>query len=286
MRIVTADERMAAPRSIKGVIFGPHGIGKTSLLWTLDPEKTLFINLEAGELAVRTWPGCMISVESWRQAVDLACLASGPDMSLVPDMNGQWPDYSKPHYEYLCEKYPDIVEQLAKFDTHFWDSISVASRLAWKWAVGQPGSFSEKTGKPDTRGTYRIIGQDIVSWLTRIQHTKDKNIWVVGGLDEVKDEFNRPYWSPQIEGSKAGRELLGIFDEVISMVNLQNDSGQLYRAFVCHQVNQWKFPAKDRSGRLDLIEKPHLKELMDKIAGPAKASYKNFDYQILEGEPQ
>jgi len=30
--IISADQRLAAPRSIKGCIFGKSGIGKTSLL--------------------------------------------------------------------------------------------------------------------------------------------------------------------------------------------------------------------------------------------------------------
>ncbi|MFP5213958.1 MAG: ATP-binding protein [Acidobacteriota bacterium] len=285
-RIITADERMSAPRSIKGVIFGPHKIGKTSLLWTLDPKTTLFLNLEAGELAIQGWSGDTIEISSWKEARNLACLASGPDLSLEPDAQGNWPVYSKPHYDAMVQQYPGLVEQLAMYETHFWDSISVASRMAWKWAIGQPGSFSEKTGKQDTRGTYRIIGQEIVSWLTRIQHTKGKSIWVVGGLDEIKDEFNRPYWSPQIEGSKAGRELLGIFDQVVSMVNLPSEEGQPYRAFVCHQTNPWGFPAGDRSGRLDLVEKPHLGELMDKISGPVRPASERLTYQmpINEGE--
>lgn len=33
---------------IKDAIFGPAKIGKTSLLWTLPPESTLFVDLEAG----------------------------------------------------------------------------------------------------------------------------------------------------------------------------------------------------------------------------------------------
>jgi len=50
--ITTADQRLAEPRGIKGCIFGKSGIGKTSLLWTLDPARTLFIDLEAGDLAI------------------------------------------------------------------------------------------------------------------------------------------------------------------------------------------------------------------------------------------
>lgn len=284
-RIITADERLAQPQRVKGVIFGPHGVGKTSLLWTMNPKNTLFLNLEAGEKAVQDWPGDSIEIKSWRQAVDLACLAGGPDESLIQHMDGTWPEYSQPHYDYLVKSNPGLVDILNKYEVHFWDSISVASRLAWKWALGQSGSYSEKTGKQDTRGTYRIIGQDIVSWLTRIQHTKSKDIWVVGGLDEVKDDFGRTYWSPQIEGAKAGRELLGIFDQVISMVTMPADDGTMFRAFVCQQQNSWKYPAKDRSGRLDLIEQPHLGKLMEKLNGPLKDAQERYSYQMpTEGE--
>ena len=34
--IITADQRLAEPRGIKGCIFGKSGLGKTSLLWTLE----------------------------------------------------------------------------------------------------------------------------------------------------------------------------------------------------------------------------------------------------------
>jgi len=54
---------------------------------------------------------------------------------------------------------------------------------------------------------------------------------------------------------------------VITLAELKSDDGVPYRAFVCHTLNQWNYPAKDRSGRLDVIEEPHLGRLMDKIAG-------------------
>lgn len=280
LKIISADERMAQQSAVKTLVFGGHGIGKTSLLRTLPPEETLFLNLEAGDLAVQDWPVETIEISSWREAVDLACLASGPDLSLSQDCQGNWPTYSQAHYDFLANANPEIVEKLAGYKNHFWDSISVASRMAWKWALSQPGSFSEKTGRQDTRGTYRIIGQDIVEWLTRIQRTKGTNIWVVGGLDEIKDDFGRTFWAPQIEGAKAGREMLGIFDEVISMVNLKSEDGNQYRTFICTQMNNWNYPAKDRSGRLEMIEKPHLGELIQKLSGPKPNT--QFDYTLKD----
>ena len=72
LQIITADERMRERRGIKGVLTGISGIGKTSQLWTLNPDTTLFINLEAGELAVQGWPGDEIRIRDWRLLSRLA----------------------------------------------------------------------------------------------------------------------------------------------------------------------------------------------------------------------
>jgi len=61
----------------------------------------------------------------------------------------------------------------------------------------------------------------------------------------------------------------GIVDEVITMAEVVNPQGQLVRAFICQTLNNWSFPAKDRSGRLAMVETAHLGALMGKIIGPA-----------------
>ena len=33
-------------------------------------------------------------------------------------------------------------------------------------------------------------------------------------------------------------------------------------------LNPWGYPAKDRSGRLDVVEEPHLGRLISKITAP------------------
>lgn len=55
--IITADQRLAEQRGVKGVLVGKSGIGKTSQLWTLTAIATLFFDLEAGDLAVEGWAG-------------------------------------------------------------------------------------------------------------------------------------------------------------------------------------------------------------------------------------
>jgi hypothetical protein len=77
----------------------------------------------------------------------------------------------------------------------FVDSITVAGRLCLQWCKGQPQAFSEKTGKPDSRGAYGLMGQEMIAWLTHLQHTRGKNVWFVGILDEKLDDFNRRVFS-------------------------------------------------------------------------------------------
>ena len=262
--IISADQRLAEKRGIKGVILGKSGIGKTSLLLTLPTETTLFMDMEAGDLAVEGWRGDTIRPRTWNECRDFAVFIGGPNPSLRNDQA-----FSQAHYQSVCQMFwdPSILD---KYDTLFIDSITVAGRLCFQWCKGQPQAFSEKSGKPDSRGAYGLQGQEMIAWITHLQHTRDKNIWFVGVLDEKTDDFNRTFFAPQIEGAKTGLELPGIVDQVITMTDIKPDEGTPYRAFVCHTLNPWGFPAKDRSGRLDTIESPHLGQLMEKIKKPIK----------------
>ena len=53
------------------------GVGKTSLVRTLDMEKTLFMDLEAGDAAIE---GCKVDVirpRTWQECRDFACFLGG-----------------------------------------------------------------------------------------------------------------------------------------------------------------------------------------------------------------
>lgn len=271
--IISADQRLAEPRGIKGTIFGKSGIGKTSLLWTLDPATTLFIDLEAGDLAIEGWSGDSVRPRTWAECRDFAVFIGGPNPALRDDQV-----YSEAHFAAVCERFGDPAA-LDRYHTVFIDSITVAGRLCFQWCKGQPEAFSEKTGKPDVRGAYGLHGREMIAWLTHLQHTRAKNVWFVGILDEKLDDFNRRIFQPQIDGAKTGLELPGIVDEVLTMAEIKDDAGAPYRAFVCQTINPWNFPAKDRSGRLDLIEEPHLGRLMAKIRGPVKPASERLAYR-------
>ena len=271
--IITADQRMAEPRGIKGVIFGPSGIGKTSLLWTLRNSTTLFFDLEAGDLAIEGLAIDAIRPRTWTECRDFAVFIGGPNPALRDEQA-----YSPAHYAAVCEKFGD-PSVLEKYDTVFIDSITVAGRLCFQWCKGQPEAHSEKTGKPDVRGAYGLHGREMIAWLTHLQHTRGMNVWFVGILDQKLDDFNRKVFSPQIDGSKTGLELPGIVDQVITMTDIAGGDGSPQRGFVCHTLNPWGFPAKDRSGRLAMVEPPHLGKLMDKIRGPLVPEDRPLTYE-------
>ena len=269
LNIQSGADRVARKKAIKGCILGPSGIGKTSQLWTLNPATTLFVDMEAGDLAVAKWQGDRLdvfkeaqrmSLPVWDFSRNLACWLGGPSPLAMDDAQ----PYSAAHYKYVCESFGDPAA-LDKYETIFIDSITVASRSCFAWSKTQPAAFSEKTGKPDTRGAYGLLKQEMVAWLTQLQHV-DKNVWMVGILDKSTDDFNRTIWSPQIEGSGTINALPGIFDQLVSLVEIADTEGGKYRAFVCHTLNQWGYPAKDRSRCLDTLEPPDLGALMAKIA--------------------
>jgi hypothetical protein len=84
MHIISADERLRERRGAKVLIVGPTGVGKTSLLRTLDPSRVLFLDIEAGDLAVLDVPVATIRLDDWPTARDLACRIGGPNKSFRP----------------------------------------------------------------------------------------------------------------------------------------------------------------------------------------------------------
>lgn len=274
-RIISADERLsAAENKTSFAIFGPPGVGKTTLLKSLVPDRTVCLDLEAGMKSVQDWRGASIPVRSFTEFRDLCVLIGGSDPAQHPE---SW--YGERYHAHLQNQHRDsgIEEFLASRSIVFVDSITDLTRQAMAYARQQPEAFSERSGKPDVRGAYGLLGREVIQALKHLQHARDKTVIFVGVLEKVTDEFGTATWQPQMEGTKAGRELPGIVDQVLSMQLFRNEADKGWilddksteRRLVCRSGNPWGLPAKDRSGRLDLTEPPDLGALLAKINAPA-----------------
>jgi hypothetical protein len=271
LRIITADERLsAASNKTSLAIFGPPGIGKTTLLKTLPEDDTVCLDLEAGLKSVQDWKGASIPVRSFADFRDLAVLIGGADPA--QDAASY---YSASHFEHVRGVYRDggIEAFLATKSIVFVDSITDLTRQAMLYAKQQPEAFSERSGKPDVRGAYGLLGREVIQALKHLQHAPGKTVIFVGVLEKVTDEFNTVTWQPQMEGTKAARELPGIVDQVLSMQLFAGNAEGTWvldekaseRRLVCRAGNPYGLPAKDRSGRLDMTEPPDLGRLLAKI---------------------
>jgi len=279
--LVTADQRASSAYDTTSLaIFGPAGVGKTTLASTLPGDRSLVIDLEAGMKPLRHWSGVSLPVRAYTDFRDLAILIGGPD----PSRPASEP-YSAAHHDHIVQTYrnaglDDVLTALAERPVVFVDSITDLTRQAMVWAKQQPEAISTRTGQPDTRGAYGLLGREVITALKHLQHARGRTVIFVGVLEKVTDEYGTVTWQPQTEGSKVMRELPGIVDQVISMHHFRPDpdgTGWILddrapeRRLVCRSGNRYGLPAKDRSGRLDETEAADLGALLARINedGPA-----------------
>jgi len=276
VKIITADERLAARNGPKILVVGLPGVGKTSLLRTLRTEmlaSTLFIDIEAGDIAVSDLPVASVRPRTWSECRDIACVLGGLNPALPATAA-----YSEAHYNEAM-KNPELA-QLGSFSVLFIDSVTAAARLCFTYYEQQPEAFTDR-GRKDLRAVYGLHARSMLGWLNQLQHARERTVVFVAVLERHVDDLNIASWQPQLEGAKTGRELPAIVDEIITMQWVDFGDRKPVRAFVTTNPNPWNYPAKDRSGRLDQIEPPNLGALIEKLAGPGQRK----PFTVVSPEP-
>ena len=209
-------------------------------------------------------------MRTFHDAADVACLVGGIDPAA--DAQGF---FSAAHYQHVVTEYADLASMLETKRYVFVNSITDLTRQAMAWAKTRPEAFSDRTGKPDTRGAYGLLARETVSLLKHLQHAPGRTVIFVGILERVIDDFSRETFQPQMEGGKVARELPGIVDQVMTL-SLFDADGESWRhnpgsggtrRLVCRSGNPWSLPAKDRSGLLGETEPADLMAALNKANG-------------------
>ena len=212
------------------LIIGPTGVGKTTLLRTLDPamlSSTLFVDIEAGDLAVRIFRSIPCGSTTGRRRATWHAGSAVQTPHFPP---------TACYPKRILQVCGGEFEHLDKYSIHLRRQHHRSQRLSFPYAEQQPEAFTPRGAKDTPRDVRasrsRNAARGCISFNT---HAGDRR--VRGILERVVDDFNRRELAPQMEGAKTGRELPGIVDEIITMQWIDFGDGVPVRAFVCTLPN-------------------------------------------------
>ena len=140
-----------------------------------------------------------------------------------------------------------ICRASSAITTIFFDTVTAASRLCFRWASAQPEAFSER-GKPDLRSAYGLHAREMLLALHHLQSARGLNIILIGALETVTDDYGRIEHRLQAEGQRVPREIAGIVDIVVTMNWIDFGDGKPARALRLHVAKSVGLPG-ERSQR-------------------------------------
>lgn len=129
--------------------------------------------------------------------------------------------------------------------------------------MGEVVLAEEKAINKDARAAY---GELITSMTDIIKKFRDLPLNVVMTAKQKRytdQDTNRTHYGPDLPGQNLANGLPYLYDEVFAQRVEKNDDGKIYR--IVQTGPDIQYIAKDRSGKLDLFEKPNLKHIAAKV---------------------
>ena len=253
--------------------WGISGIGKTTLLWTLPSGETLFLDLEAGDLAVEGWPGDTIRPRTWQECRDFAVFIGGANPALRDDQ-----PYSQAHYRRRLRalrrssRARPLRDDLRRLDHRCRTPVLPVVQGAAR------GDLRENRQAGHQRHLRTARPRDDRLADPAAAHAEQERLVRRDPRREV-----RRLQPPLLRAADRRRQ-----DSAASCRASSTRSSPWPRSrpttarptapSSATRSTRGSYPAKDRSGRLDMIEEPHLGRLMAKIRGPVKPAHERMEF--------
>lgn len=229
------------------LLLGPAGIGKTSQIRCLlgqdwdrqagkwvqgpyPPEKTLVLSAESGLLAAHD-----LVVAGQVEGYEIRSLTEFKEAL----QHCQSPAFREAGYQWV-----------------FIDSLT---EIAARCAEDMQAKYPSKQDSFKLWGEYTQIMTDIIKTFRDLPGV---NVCFTCLVATEKDEFQRRYPVPDISGNGLKNRLTSYFDEALVMERMRLEDGTEFLAF---RTREPVGLAKDRSGRLNALEKPNLLSVKQKI---------------------
>lgn len=162
-----------------------------------------------------------------------------------------------------CNTRADVEEVLSYLESNkrpAWVCIDSISEIA------EVVLAEELAKTKDPRKAYGELAVIMTALIKRFRDLPDTNIVMTAKLDRIKDDMNGALlYGPGMPGQKMGQALPYFFDLVGAMRVDKDNEGKLVRSIQTNRDGQWD--AKDRSGKLDVFERPNLAGIRKKILG-------------------
>jgi len=227
---------LSVGHGVKGLVYAKSGIGKTMLAATL--PKPILVTAENGALSL-----------------------SKKNIERVYGVNTPGITYDIPAL--IVKDFDDLDDihtwlttspHAAAFQSVYLDSLSEIAEVVLAHA---------KTENKDGRKAFGVMLDEIVPKIRKFRDIAGKHVFMSAKFDYVLDGDGNLKGGPMTPGKALAKELPYFFDEVFYMTLGRQQNGDTYRYLQTQPDEQ--NDAKDRSGSLAQIERPHLGYIINKI---------------------
>lgn len=238
MAITITNTRDMAAATLKCLIIGEPGVGKTKLAATLANagHQVLILSAESGLLSLRD------------SAIDVIEVGKGEDGSEVNPL------------DHLREIFAWLTEEKRPYGWIFIDSLTEITQKLVAYL---------KQLYPDRKDRFPMWEEYSDTIRALVKAFRDQSFYsvVFTALVNVdKDQDGRRFYGIAMDHTKLRQSIPALFDEVFAMRILTDTAGNPARWLVTQPHEDWI--GKDRSGALDLFESPDLAAIAAKISGP------------------